>query len=236
MSDRPPRLDARHVLGEVAEELFSLDRGLPFTLWQLVRHPGSSVRRYVEWRDPRMTRPFRLAIGSLAFAALAFTQAGVDGDFAEAFRAGMNETRPEARPEAEGGALAWVLAQLQWLLLIVWVPATAAAINRAYRRLGLNLAEQCTIALYAFVPILLGYGIAVLLPLPGASANALLPALVSLLPSLWGAWVMHRYARPERLSPARMLAFAVLQWLFATVLLLCALTGSLMIDLLWLRG
>lgn len=236
MSERPPRLETRVILAEVAEELFGLDRGLPFTLGQLLRHPGSSVRRYVELRDPRLVRPFRLAVGALAFAALAFALGGAEGAFSEGFRAGFEGTQGVDRAPAPGGALDWLLAHLQWLLLIVWVPATAEAINRAYRPLGLNLAEQCAIALYGFVPTLLVSGIAVLLPLPSLPTASPLGLLPALLPSLWAAWVIHRYARPEQLSALRMIGFMGLQWLFAGVLLVFAATGTLVVDLFWLRG
>ena len=238
MSERPPRLDARSILSEVAEELFSLDRGLPFTVIQLLRRPGSSVRRYVEWRDPRMVRPFRLTLVALAFAALSFAHAGVEGEFANGFQEGAADAGAAADATQRNGALAWLLAHLQWLLLIVWVPATAEAINRAYRPLGLNLAEQCAIALYAFVPTLLLAGIGVLLPLPGVTREAVpaLSLLAAALPSLWLAWVVHCYARPERLSAARMPALVLLQWLFAVVLLLFAAMTTLLIDLFWLRG
>jgi hypothetical protein len=239
MSVRPPRLETRVILAEVVEELFTVDRGLPFTLGQLLRHPGSSIRRYVEWRDPRMVRPFRLALGALAFTALAFALAGAAGGFAEGFRAGMTRTRewdPDQGQQAASAALDWLLAHLQWLLLIVWVPATGEAINRAYRPLGLNLAEQSAVALYALVPILLLAGVGVLLPLPGLSTPSPLVLLSALLPSLWAAWVVHRYARPERLSAGRMVAFVFLQWLFGGVLLLFAATVTLVLDLFWLRG
>ena len=236
MSDRPPRLETRVILGEVAEELFSLDRGLPFTLWQLLSRPGSSVRRYVEWRDARMVRPFRLTLVALAFAALAFTVTGVEGEFARGFREGAGDAGATAKAPEQGSALAWLLAHLQWLLLIVWVPASAEAINRAYRPLGLNLAEQCAIALYAFVPTLLLAGAGVLLPLPSLPEPSPLAPLLGLLPSLWAAWVMHCYARPERLSPVRMAGFMFLQWMFAGVLLLFAATATLVVDLFWLHA
>lgn len=236
MSERPPRLETRVILAEVVEELFSLDRGLPFTLWQLIRRPGASVRRYVEWRDARMVRPFRLTLFALAFAALALTVAGVEGEFAQGFHAGLSDTRGDATMLEQGGALQWLLAHMQWLLLIVWVPASAEAINRAYRPLALNLAEQCAIALYAFVPILVLAGVGVLLPLPSVSEPMPLATLPVLLPSLWAAWVVHRYARPEQLSVARMPVFILLQWLCAGVLLLLAATLTVVIDLFWLRG
>ena len=90
--------------------------------------------------------------------------------------------------------------------------------------------------MYAFVPTLMLAGIGVLLPLPSLPQPTPLAMLPALLPSLWAAWVMHRYARPERLSAVRMAAFIVLQWLFAGVLLLFAACATLVVDLFWLRG
>lgn len=237
MNERPPRMDARALLADVLQELFSLDRGVLFTLRGLLRSPGASVRRYVEWRDPRMVRPFRLSLGALAFAAVAFALSGSGEGFSSGFQEGFNSTRSldAAQTPAQHRALDWLLGHAQWLLLLVWVPASAEAIGRAYAPLRLNLAEQCAIALYALVPPLLLIGLSVLLPLPSLpNATALGSVLVLLLPSLWLAWTLHRYARPEQLSALRMLGLILLQWLLALVLLVFAALATLVVDLFWL--
>ncbi len=70
----PAPLTARDLWREVVDELFSLDRGLPYTFVSLWRAPGVTVRRYVETRDPKVTRPVRyflVAAGAMAATVLA---------------------------------------------------------------------------------------------------------------------------------------------------------------------
>ena len=64
-------LTLRELWQQLVDELFSLERGFPYTLLELFRAPGRTVRRYVLERDPRITRPVRyFFIPGTLFAAV----------------------------------------------------------------------------------------------------------------------------------------------------------------------
>lgn len=165
-----PRLSARAFFDEVASELFSLDRGVPYTLWQLLLRPGPTIRRYVELRDARLTRPFRLVLICLAFAAAIM----VLTDFGQGFRQGFELADAESEQPSGGAfklALDAFIGHFDLILLACWVPAVAAGIQSMYRRHALNYAEAFVFGLYVLplailiallLTVLLGAG----LPIP----------------------------------------------------------------------
>lgn len=227
---RPPRLSAQVFLDDLADALFSLDRGLPWTLWQLLRRPGWVARQYVDWRDARLVRPFRLVLVVLAATALVLH---LQGGVAE-FRAGFADGMTGAGGSEDGpvrGALA-VLGRFDVVLLLCWVPACALAFRASYARLEPNLAEAVVFALYA-----LAHGLLLLLPalllfalLPQAAwpgergPHALLWLATLLFLPLLGLWrSAHGYARPEGAGLARALACTLQASILAGLLLVAVL-------------
>ncbi len=97
---RPTRLSTRTFLGEIVDEVFSLDRGLPWTFRELLRHPGTVIRRYVEWRDSRLTRPLRYLLVALALAAIAFHLLEISGAGVSKFEAGFKRVNDDAAAAA----------------------------------------------------------------------------------------------------------------------------------------
>jgi len=102
-----PRLSARVFFNDVAGELFSLDRGVPYTLWQLLRRPGPTIRRYVELRDERLTKPFRLVLICLALAALVLSFTPLSQQFLKS--AATTPTDPSDASNAFSAALTSVV-------------------------------------------------------------------------------------------------------------------------------
>ncbi|MCK7592264.1 hypothetical protein [Pseudomarimonas salicorniae] len=107
------------------------------------------------------------------------------------------------------------------------MPATATALHWAYRPLQLNLAERTVIALYALVPPLLLFSLAMLLPLPTHKAAE---SLLVLAPFAWTALVAYRYARPEALSAWRVPPFLLLHCLTLCLLFFLAMFAAIGID------
>jgi hypothetical protein len=98
-------LTLRELGRELAEEFLSLDRGLPYTFARLLADPGGTIRRYVEARDPRITKPVRYFL--IASAVLAATL--------YALRPRLEQL---ARLEREDRAMAVVNLALENLLLV----------------------------------------------------------------------------------------------------------------------
>jgi hypothetical protein len=98
------RLTVGAVLRDFVDEFVSTDRGFAHTLIGLLRDPGATSRRWIEQRDPRLTRPARflmIVLGPLV-VLISLTQWGA-WQYAE-----MERTLPPGLV-AEGGILDLVL-------------------------------------------------------------------------------------------------------------------------------
>lgn len=159
---RPPRLSARQLVSEITQELFSLDRGLPWTFGQLLSRPGATVRRYIEWRDPRLTRPSRLLLLVLTMAALLWQIPWLGLEVESGIADGMGAAEA-GRDALVSRALQAVQGHFDLWLVISWVPAAGAAMQRSFRPSQLNLAEAVVVGFYTlclFIPLQLGLLIA----------------------------------------------------------------------------
>lgn len=210
---------------DVAAELFSLDRGVPYTLGHLLLRPGPTIRRYIVERDARLTKPFRLVLICLAVvAALAQITSAGDG-FLPAFNAAA--TRPvDSTTDALRTALQTVTGHLDIMLVLCWVPAIGAGVQSMYKQSPLNFAEAFVFGLYT-LPLMLAWQLPLLLTiaLSGAAPGWLLP-LLTITPVVISA---HGYFRPhgEPLWRAFMCAF------LAAFSLVVLMLGSVMGLLLW---
>ena len=195
-AERPPRLDAKHLLHEWGQELFSLERGLLHTVARLATRPGEAIRRYIEWRDPRMVRPTRLLLIVFAVAALIWQFDVVGGQFSAGFDTGINAGTGE-HPMLRSMRL--LAEHFSLILTLCWAPAAAGAFQRCYRALDINLAEAMVFGLYTlclYIPLQLA-----MLALP--SINPILTIVWFSLPALIIAWASWGYGRPDRFGLVR---------------------------------
>lgn len=221
-SPRPSlgRLSVAEFLRDVGDELFRGDRGLPWTLGQLFLRPGWVVRRYLETRDPRLTRPLRLALFCIATAALVLHFAGALESFNAGFAAGAAGAGGSAGasgvlPRA-GSAF---FGRFDLVLVLCWLPAVAGAMQRAYPGYALNFAEAFVFGLYTLSLLII-----ILAPLMLLQIDARLwLSLVLLLPIGVLGYAAFDYARPEGHGVARALGAALLGWIFTALLMALAL-------------
>jgi hypothetical protein len=141
---RAERLTFDAVLRDFVDEFVSTDRGFMHTLLGMVREPGRTVRRWIEDRDPRLTRPARFLMIVLAplILLVSFTEWGA-AQYAEIERA----LPPEVA--AEGAVLEFVL-RWQLVLYLVFLPVLALGTRLAFRRSGLTLPEHFVFNTYVY--------------------------------------------------------------------------------------
>ena len=217
-----PRLSARVFFADVADELFSLDRGLPYTLGQFLARPGSTIRRYIEQRDPRLTKPFRLVVICLAVAATLVHLTGVG--------AGLSiESVPPSRDSTGGAfqaAMAAVSNHFDLVLVLSWVPAIAAGVQSLYKRHQLNYAEVFVFGLYT-LPLMLIWLLPMLLLIywTGDAPVWLLPVL-AMTPVLLSA---HGYFRPDGEPLWRAFMCTFFAAFSLVILMLGAVMGTLLV-------
>ena len=159
-ADRPARLTLRGFLDSVQREVFDADRGLLGTWLQLWRWPGATVRRYVEWRDPRLTPPVRYAIVCLALSTLLLHWFDLGADFKTGFQKGFLEADQDpTRNQALGDLIG---QHLDWWLYLVAIPSMAAALEGVYRA-RINWAEAFAFATYSLAQLSLGISLLIVL-------------------------------------------------------------------------
>jgi hypothetical protein len=224
---RPARLTVRAFGEHIADELFSLHRGMPWTFWQLVANPGATLRAYVDWRDPRVTRPVRYFLVALALlgatAWLADLGVKTEQGFDAAYRASEGPALAPP-PSAPALRLAFdLLARPVVIALLTLLPAFAAAIERVFRTSGINLAESYAIS--TFVISQVAAMLALLMALGEVMPSELLVLEVVLLALIlvYPIGAIRGYFRDERRAAAR----AVL--VFVVALFLSCLAGAMMI-------
>ena len=215
--DAGHRLTGRDLLAQVVDELFRADPGLPWPLGQLLPRPGWLIRRYIEHRDGRATPPFRLALACLGVAALVLHLFGGLAEFGAGFADGVASGGPPGGPPpAMQSAGALVFGRFDLMLVLVWVPAVAAALRQAYPGLALNFAEAGVFGLYTLAITLLIFTPLSMLPHSGASWLGLVVAL-----PLWTlGHAAFGLARPAGHGLIRAIGFALLAQLSALLLLL----------------
>ena len=149
----PPRLTMAAFWRDFTDEVFSLDRGLPWTFWQLLVRPGWLIRRYVEARDPRITRPVRYYLVGFVLVALVFRATAPVAQLERLVRSGLGS-------EAGGTAVWMVLEHMALVVLVTFVPAIACGLRAAYRVHGPTFAEMWVFAVFSVGQMLIYWALA----------------------------------------------------------------------------
>lgn len=148
---RADRLTFGTVLRDFVDEFVSTDRGFTHTLIGLLRAPGDTVRRWIDQRDPRLTRPARFLMIVLAplILLVSLTEWGA---------AQLAEIERQMPPEVatEGSILEFVL-RWQLVLYLVFLPLLALGTRIAFRRSDLTLPEHFVFNTYVYATICLGF-------------------------------------------------------------------------------
>jgi hypothetical protein len=217
-AEPPQRLTVAGVLAEIADELFSLDRGLPHTWTRLLGSPGATARRYIEQRDPRLVRPFRLALLMLALAALLLHFSGAGADF----QSGLSEG---AAAGGDGNdtlvrAVNLLFTRFDITLVLCWVPAVALAFQASFRQPRPNLAEGVAFSLYLLAGLL---PIQMVLLLGGPTLGLQPLGWMLGAAMAWLGWAGFGYARPPQrraLAAGALVVLSLLTFLMIFMILL----------------
>lgn len=151
-STRPERLTFGTVLRDFVHEFISTDRGFMHTLLGMLREPGRTVRRWIDERDPRLTRPARFLMIVLAPLILLISVT----HWGAAHYAEIERALPPGLA-AEGSVLDLVL-RWQLVLYLVFPPVLALGTRLALRRSELTLPEHLVFNTYVYTVTCLGFG------------------------------------------------------------------------------
>ena len=238
-----PRLTMRRFLAELTDEVFSLDRGLPWTLWRMFVDPRSVVRGYIEGRDARATKPVRYFL----IVAVAVTLAGawLETRFpGPPTRPGIEASGPRGNVAASDDPAAALKTRAHQVgyelghfarrlesgqphrLLLALLPFLAAGLFVAFHRQQLNFAEHWVVAMYVTAQLYLVGGIPA--RFLGGWAGGVGAFVYAVLPALFLYLVVRIYDGPV----ASKLASAVFAFLLAAFLLLVTMLAYLLVRVM----
>lgn len=175
----PTSLTLRQVWQEFADDVLSLDRGLPATFLALCTRPAEVARRYLATRDPRLARPLRYLLTAMTLN-LAVAWALFD--------------RPVGQPigEADRSQVRFLLEHSLLLLLIV-IPLLALLMRLLFARLQVRLIDALVVLAYTQAQVVLLTTLAGLLASAWSSEKVLVVG--SLVAAAYLVWAWSSFAQ-----------------------------------------
>ena len=189
---RARRIDWHYLSEQVRHGVLNLDRGLPYSLRNLLLRPGRLMRDYIEGRRARQVRPLPLLLMSAAAVVLAGRFA-VDGDvIGSAVLSGgelagnPGQVAAIAAQESADSLLAWANQHFAGITLLL-LPVEALALRVVFHRIGgLNYPEWLVLTTFVTVQTFLFWMVGLVLQgwWPGAPGWTVLFAIAFQLFSL----------------------------------------------------
>lgn len=181
------RLDWHFLGHELEHSVLHMDRGILYSLKELMLRPGHLIRNYLDGRRARQVKPLLLLMISAA-AVLFLGKYLLGGDvIGTAMQAGYSQgSGTEASQNIDPALLPntfvvvkdWINAHLAAFTLIL-LPFEAAAFWLAFKGRGLNYPEWLVVSAFLTVQAFIFMGLAVLLQRWLPSAQAWATALAS---------------------------------------------------------
>lgn len=137
------RLDLRHLLHEIPHSIWHVDKGLFYTLRELLRRPGATILGYMRGQRTQHFAPLSLLLLVTGVASFLALKLHIGERAQEAL---SPDAAAELRAAHTHGSEA-VLHYMGWLYLVA-APFVALFARRVLRRSGLNLAETLVAVLY----------------------------------------------------------------------------------------
>ena len=207
---------------EAATEFSGFDRGVPYTVKCLLSAPGATVRRYLDERDTRITRPLRMFVMTLVLFFAAASVGGTNELNAQSLQQLLGDRGPDA------SAFLDFFTRYQTALYALVLPLMMLATRIAWPRSRRTLAEHLILNTYLFsaqmlilIPLLLvGWGLA-----SGGFDRIFMAFHGIVLPILsfgYAAWMMATFFSGSRLwSAIRAIAIQIVMllpyWLIVLV-------------------
>jgi len=137
------RLTLSYLLSDALSNLFNLERGLVFTLRELIVRPGEVTNAFVSGDRYRYMNPFRLLITVVALVVLA--SSWVDLDMAD-----MMVTQNGARSEEMTQLMREAFRKYLNVILLLNIPFMTVGSILIFRRQRWNFAEHLALNSYAY--------------------------------------------------------------------------------------
>jgi hypothetical protein len=150
------RLTMGHLLHDIPHTIWHVDKGLFFTMRELVVRPGATILGYLRGQRVRYFAPLSLLLLVVGISSLLAVKLHI-GELAQ----NLNPTATSEFRQAQGSTNELMLAYMKWFYVVL-TPVTGWLTRRTLRRAHLNLAEAIVAVLY----VTAGSTLLSLLPMP----------------------------------------------------------------------
>ncbi|MBO2008108.1 DUF3667 domain-containing protein [Hymenobacter negativus] len=137
------RLSMGHLLHEIPHTIWHVDKGIFYTLRELLLRPGATILGYLQGQRARHFAPISLLL--LVTGVTSFVAAKLH--IGELAQTALDPNTVAELREANVHASEWVMRYMGWLYVAA-APFIALFARRVLRRNGLNLAENLVAVLY----------------------------------------------------------------------------------------
>jgi hypothetical protein len=135
------RITTKSVLEEVRKSLIHYDQGFFFTVLQLLRRPGHTVREYLEGKRAMHVKPVKFLLWTTALNFLVFHLVGMDTDMINALSAQQGNTKVSMK-------FSQFIFDHPAILLFLMIPNIALFSWLYFRRQAYNYAEHFVLNAY----------------------------------------------------------------------------------------
>ena len=136
------RLTMGHLLHEIPHSIWHVDKGIFYTLRELLLRPGATVLGYLRGQRARHFAPLSLLLLVTGVATFLAAKMHIS-----TLASSLNkDVSAEMRTAQEGGS-ELMLRYMSWIY-VAMIPLIGWVVRRALRRSGINLAEAFVAALY----------------------------------------------------------------------------------------
>lgn len=141
------RITNRSVLEEVRRSLIHYDRGFAYTVIQLFRRPGHTVREFIEGKRVMHVKPVKFMLWATALNFLVFHLVGLDKDLIQALVANQNAMGHPSQPAIQTQFSQYIFNHPS-ILMFLMIPNIAFFSWLFFRRRGYNYAEHFVLNAY----------------------------------------------------------------------------------------
>lgn len=155
------RINFSNFLQELSTAIFQIDRGLFFTIWEMIVRPGVSLRNFLEGKRKPYFKPFAflLTLSTVYFLLAELTdQSTWLNDFYSGWISGASDFNQESNAEI---ILAWFVKNFRFSTFFL-LPIYSLASFFSFRKFGFNYLEHIVINCYITGEQALFYSICIL--------------------------------------------------------------------------
>lgn len=206
------RLDLPYMRDQIVVGLFQLERGIVYTIVQLLTRPGHSIREYIEGKRVKHFKPFAFLFVAATIYVIANKILGHEtaiNDFLQGFYGNCESCEGDEAIDKAGNTLTQWINNYQVYVILISILLFSIASYFAFSRFEYNLIEHLVLNFYIAGFQLLMYTIFSLFPMDEDSMIVLIPFVVGMIFNGYTYFQFFRDKSWGRVAGSLLLAYCI---------------------------